>query len=295
MEQFEMTERQHPELQFRSDLVLKVDRTSDSVLRMTESSDANAPMSACQAMNRKYEFQLEKENDSNSWTLVSCELVNKPTSDSVTGGLSGSLHRPSVRQPFEDLPAVQTVANDVIVIARLREEPGFKLVSAVEDTAKGQIVIEFSHQVPKVWSFDGKRSSAGTARSTLTLDAQNCCLPIRFTQSLSAHAGERQNFLLTQENRVSDGRPSRTVTRIRRTFTDGTVVVGDREELVDTKYRYEEVREADFTLTAFGLPEPPGIEWEKEPIIRRFRAWGVALFIAVCCLMVVVGILRSQR
>jgi hypothetical protein len=57
--------------------------------------------------------------------------------------------------------------------------------------------------------------------------------------------------------------------------------------------RFHDVPESDFTLSAFGLPEPVGVEWEQPR--PRWYLWIMVVAFALLALALTLGYLRKRR
>jgi hypothetical protein len=107
-----------------------------------------------------------------------------------------------------------------------------------------------------------------TIRYSILLDPNDHWCIREFTAGVPGV--DRSTTIITYANRVEGLPVVQSLTYKHKTFADGSAF--EVNSNVD-KWERRWIPESEFTLSAFGLPEPKGIEWEKPS--RRYL-WIVA-------------------
>jgi hypothetical protein len=297
---YEIFDRTKPEdsaLQWRTIDVTKIDRRSDSYLFSNETAVNNTRqriLNSCIAINSKYCFELRKWDAEKPWTLSRCVRTSKPDLDTQAVGFEDSYRRPSHQPTGGGTLSVRAILNDFIHPDQLQDRPDLVIESATEDERVRRAIVNFSYERPDVSKFDGTAAKTVRAkvRSTLTLDAEHYYLPVELHQTMEAH-GEVHDFLATQEFTFESGKPVRELDRVCWKVTAGPRTLVNSETVSETRFEFRPVSESEFTLSAYGFPEPRGVNWHSRPIIPRY-IWALAIGVG-CLILYVIMRVRSAR
>jgi hypothetical protein len=243
------------------------------VLKTEQRGDAVNMLEYCYGLNSKYCFELKKNKPRNAWLLSRCVFVKSGFDDAKQPFLLKGGFRTAVDTSLDGLSAVRFAQGDVSV-ERLAELPGFELTSAVLAGPEENILrASFNYQVT-----DPTTKKACRSICLLEFDLGLHCLPVSLHQSYTSGSDEvthdwKHEWVKTSTDSytVKFAIDTRTVsgtrtTQLVRVRTDMTVST-------------REVPESDFTLSAFGFPEPPGVEWK-----RPFPYYLVAAGVGTVCL-----------
>ncbi len=210
-------------------------------------------------------------------------MTNDPDLNTGKMGLSIPATRPS-RRPAGGLVVVG-LREEVIRVGSLDSRPD-TTVTGVKTDQSGMAVISFECGL-------GSASVGGTAgggnkpraRSEITLDAAHFYFPVDFKQT--CREGDRVSTLHTVwANEIEGDFLKRTVTTTTTKVVAGAAVETNVEETQVTDCKFGPVPAREFTLSAFGFPEPPGLP-------ARNTGWPTyvwALIVAGVCAAVVFGL-----
>ncbi|HMP03154.1 MAG TPA: hypothetical protein PKD86_10500 [Gemmatales bacterium] len=213
-------------------------------------------------MNSKYAFGLRRSDSTQPWVLNHIEFLKEPGAR-PTGLLYSPASFPS------DLHRIPySIFTQGITFETRFRDPDFHILDASLASSSEEVRLEFA--TPP------KRRPSGSwdslARGTLVLNPARQWAITSFRLELGMENGRRQSVTGSYEYRdVADGMFLPAQLRFE-TNSEGKGGLYDIEFELKTG---SQPPESDFTLSAFGLPEPFGIEWE-----RPTPWWLYALFSA---------------
>jgi hypothetical protein len=206
-------------------------------------------------VNLKYKFGLEQNNPPSSWTVTE----TGPPGDRLR--MDHPYTRALAMGFLRFLNAPFTVG--AVPIAEMIREPGFKLIEVDEVVRGGKKLakVKFKYNPPKVTPELGPNG-----------------VPIRFDAHLTQMRGgwmflnPERNWALEECELDLEGDEKSSCIVGYREVQDGIFLpshVLDKEgpqtwDVAFTELRIRDIPAQEFTLSAFGLPEPPGVVWEKK-------------------------------
>lgn len=204
-------------------------------------------------LNSRYFFELRRNSRGDHWLFKSAYMKGEPMPkssqrmyDYLVGSRKGAFD--SLNELF--LRRGRTKATEITSI------PGFKLLSAAEAANGRKLEVKFSYP------FRVSEAIKGPCECAVVFDLDAFGLPVEFTER--SDLGDAESFYSNVTSIAKAGRRkySHTITRreeykyqgkaIQAETTTGTVVT-----------TLGHVPETEFTLTAFGFPEPAGVTWER--------------------------------
>jgi hypothetical protein len=175
-----------------------------------------------------------------------------------------------------DNSTVELANNNSVEPGKIEELPGFQLHSiSVNGSRQNILRVNFSYEV-----VDANRKRTGVADCQIDFDLEAKCYPIKSHQILKNGEGEYildcSETLTQKSENEYEVKSLKSFSQLKKSSND----VGSRlfEEINSkTVFSLDDPPESDFTLSAFGLPEPPGIEWNKPfPWYLVFAGIGTA-------------------
>lgn len=234
--------------------------------------------------NSKYEFKLGKPAERTEWLLLDWKLTNeeKPNYKSIT-------YKPWVLYQFEHLSLGYQALHHLV------NHKDFRLVSTeMSPDISGAVRVAFEY---KTSPRPGSTTDYTMRKGWMDLDPKGgwCIKKAKHTHDLTIGGktilGEVDRSFDYIVNR--DGIPILTQIRNEKTEKDSAGKV-TRDVVVTSKFstKYSDsISEHEFTLTAFGLPEPMGVE----PLPRRTPRYVWFLAIAGGCALFAVLFRRLAR
>ncbi len=162
------------------------------------------------------------------------------------------------RRPFQDAGSVSVLlVNGKFGPGELRNIPGFNLLSATERDGGRKLVVEFSYT-----PLDAKGVAGGeVSRCSVVYDLDRYGVPVEQTERCLRRGTLMESRKTYDVERAGAEFVIRT--SYKATYTsDGKVTYG-RSSDTRTVVKLGALPETEFTLSAFGLPEPVGVTWEK--------------------------------
>jgi len=204
--------------------------------------------------NSRYLFTLSRVSDSDPWTMSFLEqdLASPGAKQMQDGWLSAKLVAPTAAILLGSSAAQQ--ARPSILL----DDPDFKMTK-VERQADGLVKLQFQHRLV-VGEFDCDPAANYVIR-----------------RGRSSEKGIRIECVMTFERHFGPNGPDGRV-NLERLVYEVVDLPGSRRN-TEITYSYPDVRktgeldEEKFRLTAYGLPEPEGIVWEKP---RRWLPYWLA-------------------
>lgn len=233
----------------------------------------------CYGINSKYAFALKKSKNGRDWVIKNVVFEKPEFAEKALGGSmtistdSGVVHgfRAIVDRAFEQGLLIRLISGRSIEPWKIEELPGFRLQSISAEGPRQNILhVSFDYQVE-----DSERKKTGVAKCEMDFDLESNCYPVKSHQILK-NGDEITTLDWTKTMRKLSEKEyeEKSTTRLKKTLN---AVVTPLEETESEEHLSLDAPEKDFTLSAFGLPEPPGIEWEKPfPWYLVFAGIGTA-------------------
>jgi hypothetical protein len=212
----------------------------------------------CYGLNSKYCFELRKNKSRQSW-LVSRFVDLTPNFDEAKQGFTGIFKhgfRPAVDGYLANLTAVH-MAQGPVLPANLTDLPGFELKSLCR-VGPGEKKLRAAFDFDMT---DPVSSRKCKSDCLMDFDTTNWT-PVRLEQTYKVDADEtvytwQQEFAKTgsKNYHIKLAIDSKTCSQSFTKFVSSSTS--------DLQVRVGDIPESEFTLSAFGLPEPPGVDWRK--------------------------------
>jgi hypothetical protein len=240
-------------------------------LLLVESFLKDDPGTHAYGNNPKYSFSLHRKTPSSSWVLKTLSLKPAETDPTVQGALSGIEEGQSVLvHPFQ------------VPLAVLVQQPTFRVLRAVRTHKKGEdlVRVDFDNTHPLA---DDSKTFVPIQGGSMLLDPKRYWI-LRAAEFRTKHSKIDGNAKIDIDIKdASDPFPipkrcaialelqiegrGRAVNIFRREF-----VLHDPETLP---------ADEDFRLTAFGLPEPPGVRWNKPAAVWLWVSLAAVTLIVI--------------
>ncbi len=209
----------------------------------------DAPKTTAYGINSQYAFMLRKNQDG-LWTLL---RVDDRRTESVSADIMGRLE-------FTRTPVATLIAMHSESLPDVIRRPYFRVADIDETIHDGNRLVavrfDYSHATTKSVS----EPFAPVQSGTMILDPDRFWTVRSLNLALKYPDGAQNQYKLDVE--LADSQSSFPLPK-RVTYTEkGKTEVRSVADM-DLREVTEEPDETEFTLTAFGLLEPPGIEWKK--------------------------------
>lgn len=262
-------------------LVLK--RKGYFYLFSTENSSADPGTHGdCHGINSKYAFVIRRSKNGKDWVLqkyieTTSDFEEKSLGDVMSffgaDGTRTDGFRNFIDMTFSKGITVRLIPNNKEIEPwKIEELPGFRLHSiSAEGPQQNILQVNFDFEVA-----DAQGKKNGVVNCIFDFDLEAKCYPIKSHQVMRSGAEETifdwsQNLKLKTEKEYE----LKTSSRLKTISNSVTKQFDELQE--ETKLFLDDLPERDFTLSAFGLPEPPGIVWEKPfPWYLVFAGIGTA-------------------
>lgn len=235
-----------------------------------------AGSSSCYGINSKYAFNLKKAKNGKDWVIQSLVEVTPDFDDKKLGvnmsGIDAATRekvvgfRGMVNHCFDrNFLAVRLIAENGVIGYptpmdpwTVEKLPGFLLHSfSTDGQGQKRIQLNFEYQVE-----DSERKRIAVANCQVDFDLEPICYPIKSHQVMKN--GDEET-ILDWSNEVKKNSEKKYDVKYFSCLkkTKKAVVTKYVELEEETAFSLDDPPESDFTLSAFGLPEPPGIEWKR--------------------------------
>lgn len=141
-------------------------------------------------------------------------------------------------------------------LAELYKLPGFELTSATPKDGDRKLAVSFTYT-----PLDGKKAGRDASYCTIVYDLDQFGIPTEQSERC-----ERHGTLIESRNTTGLRRKGKAVIQQREskvTHTNGGKVIYAQAGSVRTETTPGPLPESEFTLSAFGLPEPVSVTWER--------------------------------
>jgi len=217
------------------------------------------PPAEVKAVNSRYAFVLRKQTPTSDWVLVTFDTDLRDD------------------RPINPREREKVVLDSFCVglqvkgrlFSEITQESGFvlKAVNVVPSNGRDLVRIDFAHRHSRETdkhSWEINRQMWLSIDGWVVLDPE-ACWSIRECEVKTTHLGGVQGTTsFTNEYKQTDSGFPLMIRRVQHTrYADPT---GARETMTVSTYDWyvdDAVPESEFTLSAFGLPEPPGIDWKR--------------------------------
>lgn len=228
-----------------------------------------------QGINSRYYFVLERNKVGTNWLLTRIEDAHSSSVDEHSK--AHSQFRASVAHPVDALTKLPLRIGSTSSF-KIFDLPHFTLTSAVKlvDGNHSILVYKFEYDYTDISS-----KSISRQKCAVEFDVENYGLPRSFLEFNDNPANLRKSTITIQCAKSGDVD----------VFTYSSAIQVGKDDNVKQKYetastitmRYVRVPVSDFTLSAFGITEPPGFEAPRTPLYVWFLA------IAALCFVLTVG------
>jgi hypothetical protein len=203
--------------------------------------------------NNRYRFVLVRKTSQEGWILRDCSMEQGDSSTTSKTGQTEPMET-LVREAVNPWLIPTPNGNIHFSAEEVNSIPGFEIQS-----------IDLEGSTPKVsftYILDSKHPIV--TRCSVVFDANKFFIPINIEiHDDDVASGYRSSKISNREVEVINSRSIKVTFRseIKTQFKDTKI-----HTLADysTTIHYERVPESEFRLTAFGLPEPVGVVWEKK-------------------------------
>ncbi|MEJ5276058.1 MAG: hypothetical protein WHU94_09120 [Thermogemmata sp.] len=251
------------------------DKSGTRLLSILGSRDS---IYTCWAVNDKYAFELNRKGPSNPWLLV--RINGNPKDSFIHSYASMALHN------HNDYWSTSPFVLYKISLEQLVKQPGFEVVHAEQIDKGQQQLVRVEFRSPKKVAVLGSSSiDYCYENGWIIFDPERYWIPLEYKASvtwLGAQEIKTEEHGAMEYTKISHELPvlKQMDGRIKGKSTKGIPV--ELDFVFRTEYLIREYVPSveEFTLSAFGLPEPVGVEWER-PV--RWYLW--LMLAGVVCLV----------
>jgi hypothetical protein len=260
------------------DYIFRIKRTnSGSLVLYSLERDGSK---RCYATNGKYAFELMRQEDTDPWVAKSvfADLPNEDAVSFLTNNLLNDAKGGSIRHagPYElyEMPVTQLI-----------KRTGFRVRSAKEVARGGKSLVRIEFLVD---AEEETESRVSYSDGWLLLDPDQYWMVIEYEGSQIKAGGRRKSLIRgTHECGVTkSGIPALKRSKIEIHAVHKNMPTVDFGVVIQCEVEEREPTEDEFTLSAFGLPEPPGMP----AVYHGSPSWYLWIgAIAFCSLAIGVG------
>ncbi len=238
------------------------DRKADSYMVITKYALVEGyNIDNCIGINPRYCFELKKKPIEQKWRLFKSELSSDPDVDIKKIGFQNSMQRPS-KYVYDEKQIGISGFNFRVAFADLLTATNFSLVSDGTQSGTGFHVVKFDLFIPAAHKYSQQNAAPVSAvcKSTLKLDVEHHLLPVELTQTYIAH-GEVCTVHTVQTYKWNNKLtlPTEIITTCTTTISVDNKQFSQNESVDHEMLSYDRIEPVQFTLTAFGFPEPEGV------------------------------------
>ncbi|HMP60106.1 MAG TPA: hypothetical protein PKD86_12210 [Gemmatales bacterium] len=265
---FDRTKAGSSQLFNRTRSLQKVDRASHSHLLQSELEATVAGsrfQNLCTAINPRYCFELTKRDLEPNWKVARVHVLGKEEPDLGKLRFANPLSGAS-RQMQWGCPsfAVVGLGSTVLRAVEVFQNTGTFVLESARWTDEGHAELLFVHHHPQMFAgpwAEGKHRPA-PVKSRLVLARDQEFMPLEFVQTASVNGLEHE-YRVTCERQLKDRLPTTERVSRRWIIREGGELRQDTETIVTSSFTYGPIPVSQFTLSAYGFPEPFGIEWDR--------------------------------
>lgn len=215
---------------------------------------SNKYLQRVQGLNSKYFFELKRNKAGTAWLLSRVfENVSGTEFDQDEGVVELRSYIDRIANGLTQL----MLSNGYTPVDRVTSLPGFNLKSATLSGPNDQVLsiaFEYDHK-------DSESGKMGRAVCTAEFDLGMSGIPRRYSETVKTPTSEITRERSAELIVVADGYELRNKTRARVVTGGQTTYTSDNANTA--VIRFARSPESEFTCSAFGVPEPPGIEWSR--------------------------------
>ena len=223
-------------------------------------------------LNDNYFLSASRNSRNDSWLLKSVQAKDETLTEKSNESY-GTLGKLAVPSPFAKMLPLQLRFGDVPV-ADIPKLPSFVLDSASLRTADGIASFGFSY------SFTPDGGVAISSVCSATFDLTGFGIPLKQTENSQSGPKDIRAFSLEQS--LSQAGPNAFIyTSSRRVENKSEAkIVYSFDVVADGKVVCGKLPDAEFTASAYGLPEPPGFERPRTPLYVWLLLAAATFFVA---------------
>lgn len=248
-------------------LVMK--RKGSFYLFSTEDLSANPAIHGdCHGINSKYAFWIKRSKNGKDWVLHNTVEATSDFDEKSLGnvmsffGADGTRtdgYRNFIDMTFSKIITVLLIPNNKEIEPwKIGELPGFRLHSISAEGPRQNILrVNFDFE-----AVDAQRKKNGVANCVLDFDLDAKCYPVKSHQVLKIGAEETVLDWSSDLKQKSEKEYELKLVSHLKTISNSKTTRFEETEK-EAILSLDDPPERDFTLSAFGLPEAPGIEWKK--------------------------------
>jgi len=257
---------------------LQTKRNKSGTLLLSMTGSIDAPYS-CWVLNERYAFELQRKKYSDPWfiTRVDKDPVNSPIRDY----LSWALHD-NVRSYWSTSPFVFHRTS----LESLVEQPRFEVVKAETVQKNGQTMVRVEFRAPIPPELVPGGITYHYEKGWVILDPDRFWVPCEYEANvrwLGAQDIKTVEHGILKCTEISKGLPvlEQMLVRTKGKGTKGPPIEFDLEYKTNYTIEVREPSPDEFTLTAFGFPEPLGLKRPTPWYIWAGVAGAVCLVLAL--------------
>jgi hypothetical protein len=269
-------------LLYREIIENKRSPTSLFMLRFAESLTDAYYEDTIKCINSKYTFVLSRPSKDRSYALTNVHIRST--------GLPGAIKQGEYKPKDRDDDIVWVYGLTTNQFQRTSETPSWHEIFSKEIHCLRITHVYPDHPTENHITFactfkQGHKPECLTA--TVTLDMELYYLPVTIETRHSGIVSSGKNIYLMSPSGIPLLKKARWTYHAIPGATVNKNLLG--HEVTTLDYEFNTLPESDFTLTAFGLPEPYGIEWER-PI-----PWGLYIIGGTLGMVFVMGVVWRIR
>ena len=232
------------------------------------------PEKQMHGVNGRYFFKLVRNRKDTDWLLRGIESLTSPTIDKNID--AQNIIKRAAAGGFLNGADSLLLHDGYVTIKALSQMRGYKLdeINTVEN----------GKYLSLAFSYDVTVGVGQTVRSTCEMQfdlSMNSALT-KLNEKFTTTSGVITKSYMAKYTVIGENLVVRETIRSLDLVVKGVVRVHDRDTVAD-HVRFENIGDSDFTLSAFGLPEPPGYEAPRTPLY----VWLIA--VAAVCFVLTVG------
>jgi hypothetical protein len=206
-----------------------------------------------EGVNPSYSFKLKRSNPDRGWRITGLDFHVQPSASSA------ALKKLQEENLRFGVCNCLTLLN--LWLPTLIQDPDFNISEIRPQESDGRQVIRIDFAYPKADKDYPVKGALKIKGGWMVLDPEHDWI----LREYLLHTGQPQKYYIHRVFQIREGSYHHPI--ITKT-TSRTVDKGESPWQSVSEAQFETVEQSDvpfeeFTLTAFGLPEPPGIEWKK--------------------------------
>jgi hypothetical protein len=217
-----------------------------------------------EGINPSYSFNLKRRSPDRGWIITDLEFAEQ----SATFSDEQRRHQEKQLQTICDCLKLWN-----LWLPSLINDPDFNIIAIKPQEIEGKPVVRFDFDYPKPDSDYPVKGAMPLKGGWMTLDPEHDWI----LREYMVHAGQPEKYFIRKTFQIREGADRHPI------ITHVTVqIVGKGENAFEsfTEVEWQTVEQSDvplaeFTLSAFGLPEPPGIQVESSRLYLWIALGGI--------------------